>query len=135
VLGLVKALPKAPLLGLNCVGGQSSSQLVKFLGNSGTLVTYGGMSKQPVTVSTSSLIFKNTNIKGFWISKWTKENPPEARREMLREIAEMYKKKILKFDYTFWDYKNFKDAISASLQGNKLKKNILTFKKASNKCL
>lgn len=36
----------------------------------GTMVTYGGMSKGPVQVATSSLIFANIKSVGFWMSSW-----------------------------------------------------------------
>jgi len=36
----------------------------------GTMVTYGGMSKIPVYVATSSVIFANTKSVGFWMSRW-----------------------------------------------------------------
>ncbi|GAB2303395.1 hypothetical protein Dimus_037386 [Dionaea muscipula] len=57
VKGLLTNLPE-PVLGFNCVGGAAASLVLKFLRNGGTMVTYGGMSKQPITVSTSSFIFK-----------------------------------------------------------------------------
>ncbi|KAL6566669.1 hypothetical protein OROMI_015073 [Orobanche minor] len=47
-----------PTLGFNCVGGSAASLVLKCLKHGGTMVTYGGMSKKPITVSTSSLIFK-----------------------------------------------------------------------------
>ena len=50
-------LPKARLA-LNCVGGQSSTELVQTLCKRGVHVTYGGMSLKPVITSTSALIFK-----------------------------------------------------------------------------
>ncbi|KAF6134926.1 hypothetical protein GIB67_002327, partial [Kingdonia uniflora] len=53
----LSALPE-PALGFNCIGGNSASLVLKFLRQGGTMVTYGGMSKKPVTVSTSSFIFK-----------------------------------------------------------------------------
>ncbi|GFH33178.1 predicted protein, partial [Haematococcus lacustris] len=58
-------LGPTPLLGLNCVGGTSA---LAVLGEGGTLVTYGGMSMQPVTIPTSLLIFKDLQFKGFWLS-------------------------------------------------------------------
>ncbi|KAJ9548146.1 hypothetical protein OSB04_020689 [Centaurea solstitialis] len=48
-----------PVLGFNCVGGNAASLVLKFLRHGGTMVTYGGMAKKPVTVSTSSLVFKS----------------------------------------------------------------------------
>jgi hypothetical protein len=34
------------------------------------MVTYGGMSRQPVTVSTTAFIFKDVTLRGFWMSRW-----------------------------------------------------------------
>uniref|UniRef100_A0A8C8CQH9 Enoyl-[acyl-carrier-protein] reductase, mitochondrial n=1 Tax=Oncorhynchus tshawytscha TaxID=74940 RepID=A0A8C8CQH9_ONCTS len=34
----------------------------------GPMVTYGGMTKQPITVPVSALIFKN--VQGFWVTQW-----------------------------------------------------------------
>lgn len=34
----------------------------------GCVVTYGGMSMQPVSVPTALLIFKDISFKGFWLS-------------------------------------------------------------------
>ncbi len=33
------------------------------------MVTYGGMSMQPVSVPTSLLIFKDLRVRGFWMSR------------------------------------------------------------------
>uniref|UniRef100_A0A1U7V3N4 enoyl-[acyl-carrier-protein] reductase n=1 Tax=Nicotiana sylvestris TaxID=4096 RepID=A0A1U7V3N4_NICSY len=59
-----------PILGLNCVGGNAATLVVKFLKQGGTMVTYEGMSKEPVTVSTSYFIFKDITLKGFWLQEW-----------------------------------------------------------------
>lgn len=50
---------KKPRLALNCVGGKSALEIMRHLQNEGTVVTYGGMSREPVTVPTSALIFKD----------------------------------------------------------------------------
>jgi trans-2-enoyl-CoA reductase len=35
------------------------------------MVTYGGMSMQPVSIPTSLLIFKDLQFRGFWLSgRW-----------------------------------------------------------------
>ena len=34
----------------------------------GTIVTYGGLSKQPVILPTGPFIFKNLKAQGFWLS-------------------------------------------------------------------
>lgn len=63
-----------PSLGLNCIGGKNGHQMVRHLQPGSVLVTYGGMSRQPVTAPTSAFIFKNIAIKGFWVTQWNKQH-------------------------------------------------------------
>ncbi|XP_024855125.2 enoyl-[acyl-carrier-protein] reductase, mitochondrial isoform X1 [Bos taurus] len=65
-----------PRLALNCVGGKSSTELLRHLAPGGTMVTYGGMAKQPVIASVSQLIFKDLKLRGFWLSQWKKDHSP-----------------------------------------------------------
>ena len=67
-------------LGLNCVGGKLVNSMAKLLAPNGHMVTYGAMSKQPVTLPTPLLIFKNISFDGFWVSKWSEANPEEKKR-------------------------------------------------------
>lgn len=48
----------APKLALNCIGGQNAHEIMRHLAHGGTMVTYGGMSREPLTVPISALIFK-----------------------------------------------------------------------------
>lgn len=56
------ALPK---LALNSVSGQIATNMAKHLAQGGTIVTYGGMSKQPLSLPSGFLIFKDLQAKGF----------------------------------------------------------------------
>lgn len=38
------------------------------------MVTYGGMSREPVIAPTTSFIFKDIQLRGFWMSRWHTEN-------------------------------------------------------------
>lgn len=38
------------------------------------MVTYGGMSREPVIVPTASFIFKDIQLRGFWMTRWRKDN-------------------------------------------------------------
>ena len=49
-----------PSLALNCVGGASFVELTRRLRRSGTVVTYGGMSRKPITLSTVSTTHHDT---------------------------------------------------------------------------
>lgn len=75
-------------LGLNCVGGKPTSALIKCLSPSAHLVTYGGMSKQPLQLSTAALIFKNLKFSGFWVSRWSDAHADEKKRTV-EEILDL----------------------------------------------
>lgn len=84
-----KRIPRAKLA-LNCVGGKSSTEILQCLGHQGAHVTYGGMSMKPVIVPTSSLIFKDISVRGFWMSRWIQENFDSPERiEMYEKLAQM----------------------------------------------
>uniref|UniRef100_A0A023G512 Enoyl-[acyl-carrier-protein] reductase, mitochondrial n=1 Tax=Amblyomma triste TaxID=251400 RepID=A0A023G512_AMBTT len=68
------AVVPPPKLALNCVGGKNATDMMRHLARGGTMVTYGGMSKQPVIVSTAALIFQNIKVVGFWRTFWAKEH-------------------------------------------------------------
>ena len=75
MIDLVKSLPSgAPRLALNCVGGPSFIDLLKHVAFRGVAVTYGGMSKQPLSVPTGLLIFNDVKLCGFWNTRWNSEN-------------------------------------------------------------
>lgn len=78
-------------LGLNCVGGASAVTVAKLLQDGGTVVTYGGMSMQPVSVPTSLLIFKDLTFKGFWLSgRFDQQQGRQGRSRLLDQIVAMY---------------------------------------------
>ncbi|KAL5288361.1 MECR family protein [Megaselia abdita] len=81
---------KKPKLALNCVGGKSALSISRHLEDGCTMVTYGGMSRQPVTVPTAALIFKDIRFKGFWMTRWTKKHfDSPARTAMFSEIMDL----------------------------------------------
>lgn len=69
----ISELGPKPALGLNCVGGKSGVTVARALTRGGIMVTYGGMSKQPVTIGTGSLIFDDLRLVGFWMTRWNAE--------------------------------------------------------------
>jgi trans-2-enoyl-CoA reductase len=87
---LLSDLP-APKLALNCVGGPSATELVRSLAEGGTMVTYGGMSRKPVVLPTGSLIFKDVQLRGFWLTKWLERHSEQERAAMIKEIYSLIK--------------------------------------------
>ncbi|XP_061453666.1 enoyl-[acyl-carrier-protein] reductase, mitochondrial isoform X3 [Rhineura floridana] len=84
---LFKKIPR-PVLALNGVGGKSATELLRHLQHKGTMVTYGGMSKQPVTVPVSALIFKDVKLRGFWMTQW-KRDYAQNKKELRGMIADL----------------------------------------------
>lgn len=71
--------------------------LGRSLDHNGVMVTYGGMSKQPVQCLTGPFIFKNISLTGFWMSRWYTIPENESNRsKMYDDIYEMYKSGDLK---------------------------------------
>ncbi|XP_062254830.1 enoyl-[acyl-carrier-protein] reductase, mitochondrial isoform X2 [Platichthys flesus] len=93
---LLKRFPK-PKLALNGVGGKSATELLRHLQIGGSMVTYGGMAKQPVTVPVSALIFKDVKVRGFWVTQWKRDHSKDERavRAMVDELCSLIQQRKL----------------------------------------
>lgn len=100
-----------PKLALNCIGGESATEIARSLADGGTLVTYGAMSKQPVVLPNSLFIFRNITHKGFWLTKWVKEHSKEERAAMISELTELVRNKKLKIFVETFKLKHFEQAL------------------------
>jgi trans-2-enoyl-CoA reductase len=117
-----------PRLALNCVGGANSTELGKVLSPGGIHVTYGGMSMKPVTAATSALIFKDTQFRGFWLSRWKQQNQAgtSARREMEQFLTAIALSGELRPPkHVLVPVSDFKTALVAAQKGKKEGKFIL----------
>lgn len=76
-----------PSLALNCVGGKSSAEMLRQLQHSGKMVTYGGMSREPVTIPTSAFIFKNISFHGFWMTAYNDIADKSQKDKMMEDIV------------------------------------------------
>ncbi|THD22688.1 Trans-2-enoyl-CoA reductase mitochondrial [Fasciola hepatica] len=87
---LAKEIRKAgPIkLALNCLGGKPAVTQLKFLGESGTLVSYGAMTRSPIPLPAGPLIFRDIRLRGFWMSAWIQRESKDKRQTMLNLIAE-----------------------------------------------
>ncbi|KAM7211132.1 NONE-like protein [Rhypophila decipiens] len=121
------------MLGLNCVGGKSASAVVKALGPKGTMVTYGGMSRQSFPFPTGPQIFKRLRFEGFWLSEWSKEFPGE-KKKTIDEIVELIREgkfKIAPTQEVKWDWDTeenvLKEAVQGTLEGFRTGKGVFLF--------
>jgi NADPH:quinone reductase-like Zn-dependent oxidoreductase len=57
-------------LAIDAVGGETFSRLAGALAYGGTLVSYGSLSRQPLVMNPTSVIFNGVRVLGFWLQKW-----------------------------------------------------------------
>ncbi|TGZ82061.1 NAD(P)-binding protein [Ascodesmis nigricans] len=120
-------------LALNCVGGRATTDMIRQLADEAHVVTYGGMARQPVIVPASQYIFKDLHTHGFWVSRWSDQNP-EGKREMLEDIFNMMLKgefKEVPVEKNIWTpetkEKELKEAVDRSVKGFGGKKQVFVF--------
>lgn len=120
-----------PKLALNCVGGKNALECLRHLQNGGSMVTYGGMSREPLSIPTASFIFKDLRFRGFWMTRWSKENATSVDRfEMFSELISMMTNNELHGPvYEMIDFQNYKEALinTLTVKGMIGKKYILKF--------
>ncbi|KAL6905962.1 hypothetical protein ACP4OV_003563 [Aristida adscensionis] len=114
VKSLLGALPE-PALGFNCVGGNAASLILKLLRQGGTMVTYGGMSKRPVTVPTSYFIFKDLSLRGFWLQRWINSEKAEDCRKMIDYLLDLVHEGKLKYDMELTPFSEFNLALEKAM--------------------
>lgn len=120
-------------LGLNCVGGKSAVAIAKSLAEGGTVVSYGGMSRQPVSLPLGLLIFKDIRFVGFWLSRLNVLDPV-GRKHIIDDILGLIR--AGKFHDTpveevpwSWDTDEaaLRDAVQAGLGGFRKGKGVFVF--------
>ncbi|KAI0871866.1 hypothetical protein GGS24DRAFT_40992 [Hypoxylon argillaceum] len=120
-------------LGLNCVGGKSAQTIAKTLGTGGTMVTYGGMARQPVALPTGLLIFKDIRFVGFWLSRWA-DGDKVAKERTVSEILDLVRCGAFRDTPVVdvpWDWETgedvLKEAVQGTLEGFRAGKGIFVF--------
>ncbi|KAK0703536.1 hypothetical protein B0T26DRAFT_657654 [Lasiosphaeria miniovina] len=121
------------MLGLNCVGGKSAAAVVRSLSARGTMVTYGGMSRQSFPFPAGPQIFKRLRFEGFWLSEWNRENTAEKRKtvDAIIELMRDGKFQMAPVQEVRWDWDTeeqvLKDAVQGTLEGFRSGKGLFTF--------
>ncbi len=94
---VAEATARAPIrLALNAVGGESALRMAKTLASDATMVTYGAMSLQPLTIPNGMLIFKNLHFTGFWVNKWYDAASAEERAATFAPLFKMALRGLLR---------------------------------------
>lgn len=120
-------------LAMNCVGGSIVNSMAKHLAPGAHIVTYGAMSKQPVSLPTGLLIFKDIHFDGFWVSRWSDKNP-EQKEACVTEVLDLMRQdkfKDIPMMPVLWEYgtkqQELVDAVQGTLDGFRSGKGIFVF--------
>ena len=116
-------------LALNCVGGKSSAGVARKLAPNGLMLTYGGMSFQPVTLPTSLHIFKNITSAGFWVTELLKSDP-NLKRETVDRIVDWYTNGELldaPSHETVWGNEDLAKVVISGVENSKSGKQLVKF--------
>lgn len=71
---------------LDSVGGSSTGDLVRLLGEGGTLVSFGAMGNPVMEIPSGPVIFKHITVKGFWGAKISREMPADKKTQLFTEL-------------------------------------------------
>jgi trans-2-enoyl-CoA reductase len=128
-----RGTPEGIKLGLNCVGGKSAQTMAKSLGTGGTMVTYGGMARQPVALPTGLLIFKDIRFVGFWLSRWA-DGDTASKARTVTEILDLVRQGKFKDTPVVdvpWSWETeettLREAVQGTLEGFRAGKGIFKF--------
>jgi len=113
-------------LALNCVGGDSAQRLLKTLGESSALVTFGAMSRRAFTVKNTDLIFRDIRSLPFHLQFYAKRVGDAKVSAALQRLSEMVaaKQLVQKVDKIFPIEKSL-EAMERSMQSKRSGKVVL----------
>lgn len=88
------------------------------------------MSKKPLSLPASLLIFKNISFHGFWVSKWADVHSQEERYAMLEDIVSLMSQGKLgepKWTQVKWDEETMKQSVDQGISGFATGKQVVLF--------
>lgn len=93
------------------------------------MVTYGAMSRRPVTVPSSLLLFKDIQLKGFWLSNWLKTHSTTERDAMYTDLLKLMSEQKLRLFLESHQFDQFDTLLNRLEDPNKTRKPVILFEK------
>ncbi len=86
----------APIrLALNAIGGPSAGRLCRAVAPGGVVVTYGGVTSDPMRFPTRELIFRNLALRGYWMDAWARARPVAEVHALWDKMIELLREGII----------------------------------------
>ena len=89
-------------------------------------MTYGAMSKRPLQLPASLLLFRNITCHGFWLARWVQQNGVDAHRALVSDVASMVQSGTLKFRLEAHKLEQYEDALRAAVEHRDSRKVVLS---------
>lgn len=80
---------------LDAVGGEGVAPLGELLEPGGTIIQYGMLSGQPTQLACEDVIFRDINLKGFWLARHLAQVSHQHRDGLMSEATDLLAKKVL----------------------------------------
>lgn len=93
------------------------------------MITYGGMSRKPITVPTAPFIFKDISLKGFWMSRWSATASLQEKQDLIASLCEIDRKGYLRLETQTFDLEDYENAIKAATTPFKSRKALFKISK------
>ncbi len=102
---------------LDAVAGDVITELSSWLVDGGTLVSYGGMSGDPVVVSPPDLIFRDVHVRGFWLKHWLETTPRREIAAAYARLASLIAEGVLRAPVAAtYPLEQYRDAVAHAVQ-------------------
>jgi NADPH:quinone reductase-like Zn-dependent oxidoreductase len=82
----------------DAVGGMLGSKALASLRPKGTMMVFGALALDNMSINSGLLIFKDLRIEGFWLSTWIEEMPAADRAKAFGKVFGFLKKEDSKID-------------------------------------
>ena len=107
-------------LGIDAVGSISTEHLANCLSEGAVLVNYGLMSGKPCQMPPSALIFREIDLRGFWLLKWYQKATPAEQMAVFGELISLIASGKLKTKIAAtYDVSQIKQAVAAAAGGER----------------
>lgn len=82
---------------LDAVSGKLASQILTLLPPESSLICYGALSEEMITVNAGIMLFANKKVEGYWLSSWIYTSGPEELKRVSDKVQKNLKT-LLKSD-------------------------------------
>ena len=114
--------------GLDAIGGETGSAILKSLGRHGILLSYGRLSGQPIPVEPGTLLDGMKRIQGFWLSEWMKDQNKLTLWRLFGRLTKLISSKVIQTPTgPVFPIENHKHAVAEAAKTGKSGKVLLRF--------